>query len=176
MVPAFLLNAQIDTNIIRNIQNEVADNSQMALLAQQLTDDIGARLIGSPQLLKANDWLVHTYKSWGINAHNEKYGTWPGWERGTTHIMMTAPRVEQLDGIQLAWSPATPKGKPVEADVIMLPMLKDSLALQAWLPKAKGRIVLISQPQLSGRPEASWKEYALEADYKNFLEQKEKGG
>lgn len=174
VVPAFLTHAQIDTGIISNIQHEVANNTQMPLLAQQLTDDIGPRLIGSPQLLKANEWLVRTYKSWGIDAHHEKYGTWPGWERGLTQIVMTAPRIDQLDGIQLAWSPETPNGKALEADVILLPILKDSLALEAWLPKAKGKIVLIAQPQLSGRPDASWKEYALEADYKSFLEQKEK--
>lgn len=166
--------AQIDTGILNKIRNEAVNNSQMEQLAQQLMDDIGPRLIGSPQLLKANDWLVSTYKSWGINAHNEKYGTWPGWERGETHIVMTAPRMDQLDGIQLAWSPATAKGKPVEAAVIALPLFKDSLSLQAWLPQAKGKIVLISQPQLSGRPDASWKEYALEGDYKSFLERKEK--
>ncbi len=173
-IQCFTSNAQIDTNIIHKIRSEVAGNSQMELLAQQLTDDIGPRLIGSPQLLKANDWLVATYAKWGITARNEKYGTWPGWERGTTQIVMTAPRMDQLDGIQLAWSPATPNGKPIEADVIALPLLKDSVALQKWLPDAKGKIVLISQPQLSGRPDASWKEFALEADYKNFLEQKEK--
>lgn len=174
VMPTISSNAQVDTNIINSIKSEIANNTQMELLAQQLTDDIGPRLIGSPQLLKANDWLVTTYKSWGINARNEKYGTWPGWERGTTQIIMTSPRTDQLDGIQLAWSPTTPAGKPIEADVIALSLLKDSLALQAWLPKAKGKIVLIAQPQISGRPEASWKEYALEADYKNFLEQKEK--
>lgn len=174
VAPAFLAQAQIDTSIISNIQHEVAHNTQMPLLAQQLTDDIGPRLIGSPQLQQANDWLLKTYKSWGIDAHQEKYGTWPGWERGLTQVVMTAPRMDQLDGIQLAWSPETPKGKALEADVILLPLLKDSLALEAWLPKAKGKIVLIAQPQLSGRPDASWKEYALEADYKSFLEQKEK--
>ncbi|PSK95248.1 M28 family peptidase [Taibaiella chishuiensis] len=174
VVQGLWAHAQIDTNIINNIRQEVANHSQLEMLGQQLADDIGPRLIGSPQLLKANDWLVQTYKSWGITARNEQYGTWPGWERGTTQIMMTAPRVDQLDGIQLAWSPATAKGKPVEADVIALPLLKDSIALQQWLPQVKGKIVLIAQPQISGRPEASWKEFALEADYKNFLARKEK--
>jgi len=167
-------NAQIDSNIINKFKSEVATNSQMELLAQQLTDDIGPRLIGSPQLLKANDWLVNVYKNWGIDAHNEKYGTWPGWERGTTNLLMTSPRIDQLDGMQLAWSPATPKGKPIEADVIMLPSFKDSVALKNWLPNVKGKIVMISQPQISGRPDASWKEFALETDYKNYIERKDK--
>jgi carboxypeptidase Q len=174
LAPTFFATAQIDTNIINSIRNEVANNSQLELLAQQLTDDIGPRLIGSPQMLKANDWLISTYQQWGIPARNEKYGTWPGWERGQTNIVMTSPRMDQLDGIQLAWSPATPQGKPVDAEVIALPLLKDSIALQNWLPNAKGKIVLISQQQISGRPESSWKEYALEGDYKNFIEQKGK--
>jgi carboxypeptidase Q len=173
LIPAWTVQAQIDTNIINKIRTEVAEHSQMTTLAQQLMDDIGPRLVGSPQILKGNDWLVETYKSWGIAARNEAYGTWPGWERGITSIVMTAPRFDQLDGIQLAWSPATPAGKPVEAEVIALPLLKDSMALKDWLPKAKGKIVLISQPQLSGRPDASWKEYALEADYQEYLKQKE---
>lgn len=174
LTPAYFSNAQVDTNIINKIRSEVANNSQMETLAQQLMDDIGPRLIGSPHLLKANDWLVKTYASWGIAAHNEKYGTWPGWERGQTNIVMTSPRVDQLDGIQLAWCPATSQGKPVDAEVIALPMFKDSVAFQNWLPNVRGKIVLTAEPQISGRPESSWKEFAMEADYKNFMIQKEK--
>lgn len=174
LAQAFCATAQVDTNIINKIRNEANNNSQLETLAQRLMDDIGPRLIGSPQLLKANDWLLQTYADWGISAHNEKYGTWPGWERGETHIVMTAPRMDQLDGIQLAWSPETPKGKPVAAEVTLLPMLKDSVALKNWLPAAKGKIVLIAQPQVSGRPEASWKEFALEADFKNYTDRKDK--
>jgi carboxypeptidase Q len=170
LAPACFSYAQVDTNIINKIRSEVASNSQMESLAQQLMDDIGPRLIGTPQLLKANDWLVKTYTSWGIAAHNEKYGTWPGWERGQTNIVMTSPRVDQMDGMQLAWCPATPDGKPVDAEVIALPLFKDSITFQNWLPSAKGKIVLTSQPEISGRPETSWKEFALEADYKNFME------
>jgi carboxypeptidase Q len=166
--------AQIDTQIINNIRNEVAQHTQMELLAQQLVDDIGPRLMGTPQMLKANDWVRNTYQSWGIEAHNEQYGTWQGWERGETYIAMTAPRFDQLDGIQLAWSPPTKKGKPIEAAVIMLPLLKDSVALQQWLPSVKGKIVMIAPPQISGRPESSWKEFALPADYDSFLARKEK--
>ncbi len=166
--------SQIDTNIINKIKSEATYHSQLEFLGMQLIDGIGPRLVGSPQMQQANDWVVKTYKSWGIDAHNEQYGTWPGWERGTTQVVMTNPRVAQLSAIQLAWSPATPKDKPIEADVIAMPLLEDSLALEKWLPNAKGKIVLISQPQISGRPESSWKEFALENDYKNFIEQKQK--
>ncbi|HTO16022.1 MAG TPA: M28 family peptidase [Edaphocola sp.] len=164
--------AQIDTNILNNIQKEVADNSQLELLGQQLMDDIGPRLMGTPQKSKANEWLVQTYKHWGIDAKTEQYGTWKGWERKESHAIMISPRFQQLNVKQLAWSPATPKGKFIEGEVILLPMLEDSLTFVQWLPNAKNKIVLVSQSQISGRPDEDWKEFALEEDYKNYLERK----
>ena len=166
--------AQIDTNIIKRFQTEVAQNGQMELLGQQLMDDIGPRLMGTTQMLAANNWVMNTYKNWGIDAENQKYGEWKGWDRGETDVVMLHPRQQQLSAIQLAWSPATPKGKHVEGEVIALPALADSMAFVNWLPNAKGKIVLISKPELSGRPESNWKEFALEADHKNFLELKRK--
>lgn len=166
--------AQIDTNIIKRFQTEVAQNGQMELLGQQLMDDIGPRLMGTPQMVAANNWVLNTYKNWGIEAENQKYGEWKGWDRGETDVAMLHPRMQQLSAIQLAWSPATPKGKHVEAEVIALPALSDSLAFVNWLPNAKGKIVLISKPELSGRPESNWKEFALEEDHKNFLKAKQK--
>ncbi len=170
---SYSANAQIDTNIIKRFQTEVAQHSQLENLGQQLMDDIGPRLMGTPQMITANNWLVSTYKKWGIDAENQKYGEWKGWERGESDAVMTSPRMQQLEAIQLGWSPATPKGKYVEAEVITLPALKDSIAFVNWLPNAKGKIVLISKPELSGRPESNWKEFAMEADYKNFLEAKQ---
>ena len=166
--------AQIDTNMISRLQKEATDSRQMEQLGMQLMDDIGPRLMGTPQLVQASNWLVNTYKTWGIEAQSEQYGTWKGWERGETEVVMTAPRKVQLQGMQLAWSPQTPKGKALEAEVIALPLLRDSIARQNWLPSAEGKTGLISKHELPGRPETSWKESALEKDYKNFLDSKQK--
>ncbi|HRP89354.1 MAG TPA: M20/M25/M40 family metallo-hydrolase [Edaphocola sp.] len=166
--------AQVDTNILNNIQNEVNQRSQLEQLGQQLMDDIGPRLMGTPEKKSANEWVVNTYKGWGIQAHNEQYGTWKGWQRAESHAMMTFPRFQQLNVKQLAWSPATPKGKFIEAEVIEIPLLNDSISWLNWLPNVKGKIVLVSQPQLSGRPNEDWKEHALEEDYTNYLSLKNK--
>src|SRR5678809_1024087 len=80
-----------DTAIINGIVREATTNSQLANLAHELMDKIGPRLVGSPKMKQANDWAVATYNSWGIDAHNEKWGEWRGWERGITHIDMDAP-------------------------------------------------------------------------------------
>src|SRR5690242_15277167 len=68
--------------IVQKIYDEGMQHSQAARLAQPLMDSIGPRLTGSPANRAANEWLLKTYKGWGIDARNEKYGTWRDWTRG----------------------------------------------------------------------------------------------
>ncbi len=95
--------------VIDKIVKEETDNSQLQKLAHELFDGIGPRLVGTTQMDKANEWAVAKYASWGITAHNEKWGEWRGWERGISHIDMIYPRIKSLEGTQLAWSPT---GRP----------------------------------------------------------------
>ncbi|HNQ28459.1 MAG TPA: peptidase M28, partial [Aquaticitalea sp.] len=111
----FALNAQTKNPIVDNIVKEATENSQLEPLAHELLDVIGPRLVGTPQMKRAHDWAVAKYKSWGIEAKNEQWGEWKGWERGVTHIDMVSPRVQTLAGTQLAWNPSTgPKGVTAE--------------------------------------------------------------
>src|SRR5579871_6848280 len=73
---------QVADPVIDKIVKEETDNSQLQKLAHELFDGIGPRLVGTPQMDKANEWAVAKYTSWGIAAHNEKWGEWRGWERG----------------------------------------------------------------------------------------------
>ena len=131
------------------------DSSHVQKLAQTLFDSIGPRLTGSPGIRAASDWVVKTYKSWGIDARREQYGTWRGWRRGTSHIDLVAPRVRSLEGTMLAWSPGT-KGQPVTAEAIVLPKFRDSVEFVKWLPQAKGKIVLLSPAWPTCRPSEDW--------------------
>src|SRR5690242_6463995 len=144
--------------VIAAIIKEATENSQLEKLGQELMDGIGPRLTGSPKMKEANDWAVAKYASWNIPARNEKWGEWRGWERGTTHIDMLSPWIKSLAGTQLAWSPST-KGKAVTGDVVILPDLADSLAFQQWLPQVKGKFVMISMLQPTGRPDHNWDEF-----------------
>lgn len=160
-----------DKKIIDNIVKEVNENSQLEKLAHELLDVVGPRLVGSPQMKQANDWAVKKYTGWGISAKNEKWGEWAGWERGITHIDLISPRVRTLEGTQLAWSPST-NGKTINAEAIILPEITDSVAFQKWLPNVKGKIVLISMNQLSGRPEKNWEEFATKDLFEKFKKEK----
>lgn len=155
--------------LVTQIVTEATENSQLEKLAHELLDVIGPRLVGTPQMDLAHEWAVKTYEGWGIPARNEPFGEWRGWERGISHIDMVYPRVKSLAGTQLAWSPST-GGRAVEGEVITLPDFADSSAFRAWLPQVKGKHVLISIPQLTGRPDHNWEEYARDASFERLKE------
>ena len=147
--------------VISGIIAEANENSNLEALAHELIDVIGPRLVGSPQQKKAHEWAVNTFQEWDILARNEEWGTWRGWERGITHVDLIYPRIVSLNGMQLAWSPSTKKGG-VEAEVINLAFISDSLSFQKWLSEVKGKIILISQPPITGRPISNWEKFATE--------------
>jgi hypothetical protein len=46
-----------------------------------------------------------------------------------------------------------------------MPTIKDSLAFQTWLPNVKGKIVMISMKQPTGRPDYNWEEFATDESF-----------
>lgn len=164
--------AQYQDQIIQGIMTEAKDNSQLEPLAHELLDVIGPRLVGTPQMKKAHDWAVAKYKSWEIPAENQQWGTWKGWERGITHIDMVSPQVVSIEGRQLAWSPGTSK-KGVTAEVILLPEAADSLAFAEMLSVVKGKFVMLSQYQPTGRPDENWEEFATDSSFAKMKSERE---
>jgi carboxypeptidase Q len=152
----------VDNPVLTRIWALENDSSQLPRLAQVLFDSLGPRLTASPGMSAAQNWLIATYTAWGITARKEQYGTWRSWRRGKTHIDLVTPRARTLEGTMLAWSPPTPKGRPVRAPVVILPDVADSSGFVAWLPQAKGKFVLISYPQPTCRPDDSWEKWATQ--------------
>ncbi|MBX9891827.1 MAG: M20/M25/M40 family metallo-hydrolase [Chitinophagaceae bacterium] len=156
--------------IINAIIQEATSNSQLKRMSHELMDGVGPRLVGSSKMVQASDWAIAQYQQYGIPARRENYGTWRGWDRGVTHVDMISPWVKSLEATQLAFSPATKK--PVKAETIILADVADSLAFQAWLPNVKGKFVLISMPQPTGRPDYNWKEFATKASMDNMQKER----
>lgn len=151
-----------DKAVIEAIVEKANNDSQLELLAHELIDQVGPRLVGTPEMEASHNWVVEKYNSWGIEAENQQWGEWRAWERGISHIDMVSPRVQSLNGMQLAWSPATSK-KGITAETVLLPNnIKDSISFAKWLPSVKGKLVMVSMLQPTGRPDATWKEFATE--------------
>ena len=168
--------AQTKDPVVESIVKEATENSQLEKLAHELVDMIGPRLVGTPQMKQSHDWAIAKYNSWAITARNEKWGEWRGWERGVSHIDMVYPRIKSLEGTQLAWSPST-GGKNITAETIIIADVADSLSFLQWLPSVKGKFVLISMNQPTGRPDYNWEEFgtkeSVEKMKKDRTEQRE---
>lgn len=162
-----------ENQVIENIITEARENSKLKVLAHELLDVNGPRLVGTPQMRNARDWAVEKFESWGISAENQEWGKWQGWERGITHIDMVSPRIRTLTGRMLAWSPGTDKNGTT-AEVITLPEnVTDSVAFQKWLPSVKGKFVLVSMKEPTGRPDENWEEYATSAEFAKMKQERE---
>ncbi len=162
-----VLLAQQSDPVVDAIVKEGNENSQLENLAHELMDVVGPRLVGSPQMKVAGDWAVDTFKSWGIDATLENYGEWRGWERGITHVDMVSPRVQSLQGMQLAWSPST-TADGVRGEVVTLPTVANEREFKDWLKTIDGKIVLTSMPQPTGRPDENWEEYATPESFEKM--------
>ncbi|HSM62299.1 MAG TPA: hypothetical protein VK833_00015, partial [Gillisia sp.] len=164
-----LLFAQDQEVVIENIIKEASENSQLEKLGHELLDVVGPRLVGTPEMKQAHDWAVNKYKDWEISAENQQWGEWKGWKRGITHIDLIEPRVRSLSGMQLAWSPSSGK-KPIVAEVVILPEAKDSADFAKMMATVKGKLVMISMPQKTGRPDYNWEEFATEESFEKMKE------
>ena len=142
-------------SVIAKIQREEQERSQLYPLAQTLMDSIGPRLAGSIEQRRANEWVVSMYRRWGIPVREERYGTWNEWRREIAHVDLIAPRKRPLEGVLSTWSPGT-KGA-IEAGVVVQPDVQNAAEFEAWLPRARGKFVLLNYPWPSCRPDAEWK-------------------
>ena len=151
--PASAQTFPVEDPVLRRIWTRGMDSSRVATLAQALSDSIGPRLTGSPQLRAAQQWILARYKEWGIAAREERYGTWKGWRRGYTHVDLIAPRPRTLDATLLAFSPGTTR--PVEGTVVIVPPVESRQAFDLWLPSVRGKFVLSVAPEIACRPDES---------------------
>lgn len=168
----FSFNAYSQNEIVNNIVEEAENNSQLESLAHELLDLIGPRLVGTPQMKNAHDWAIEKYKSWGIDASLHQFGEWNGWERGITHIDMIQPRLRTLTGQQLAYNPSTSK-KGVTAKVDVIPEVENEEEFKEWLGTIKGKFILNSMYQTTGRPDYNWEKFATEESYEKMKQQRE---
>jgi len=84
---------------------------------RRLTDEIGGRVTGSPEMAKAVEWGVATFHAAGIDVHPEKYTLPVTWSEGDTRLELIGPVKFPIRLKSTGWSPATPPGG-IDANVI----------------------------------------------------------
>jgi carboxypeptidase Q len=89
---------------------------------RRLTDEIGGRVSGSPEMAKAVEWGVGAFRAAGIAVHTEKYMLPVSWVAGETKLELLGLDALGIEKFPLrlaaeGWSPATAAGG-VEANLV----------------------------------------------------------
>src|SRR5271170_313444 len=89
---------------------------------RRLTDEIGGRVSGSPEMAQAIEWGVGAFRAAGITVHTEKYTLPVSWAAGETKLELLGLDALGIETFPLrlaaiGWSPATPAGG-VEANIV----------------------------------------------------------
>ncbi len=131
----------IDLTMYGRIRAEGFTHGKVMQFAAALSDGIGPRLTGSPNIAKGYDWAVATLTSIGLqNAHKEDWGEFGmGWQQINTWARMVGPDPEPLWMQAAPWSPAT--SGAVKGEVVYIdPAAADAEKLKGTLA---GKIVLL---------------------------------
>src|SRR5258708_22270045 len=85
---------------------------------RELSDDIGARVTGSPEAAKAIAWGIEKMKTVGLeNVHTESWQLFRGWTRISADAELVSPVHRKLMIDSMGWAGSTPHGG-VEADLV----------------------------------------------------------
>jgi len=84
---------------------------------RRLTDEIGGRVSGSPELAKAVAWGMAAFRAEGVAVHTEKYRLPLTWSEGETKLELLGVTNFPVRLNSLGWSPATPDGG-IEAPLV----------------------------------------------------------
>ena len=152
------------------IAGEGMMNSHAFQFLTELSDDIGARVTGSPSERKAEEWGVAKMKAMGLeNVHTEKYHLWRGWKRGTAQAELLEPIRRPLHVDAMGWTGSTPAGG-AEGEVVTANLFEMDEELKN-ISRLSGKIVLVV---MRGTPTKN--EDALFAAFGEFLKAAGKAG
>jgi carboxypeptidase Q len=137
----------------QRILAEVREHSEAMANLEYLSDSIGPRLTGSPQLKQANDWTRDLFEKYGLaNAHLESWPVARSWTRGDAQAHILAPAPHPLTIASAAWSPGTSgalRGPVVYFDA------KTREEFAKFHDKLKGAIVIYQDPKSLSPPPPS---------------------
>src|ERR1700757_4007590 len=132
----------LDYQMYQRVREEALAHSHVTEYASGLMDGTGARLTGSPNLKRANQWTRDQFTAMGCsNAHLEDWGEFGmGWQQLNTWVRMTSPDTAVFIAQAAPWSPST-KGT-VSAPAVWVTAKTDA-DLEKYKGKLAGKIVFL---------------------------------
>ena len=142
-----------DSQTIASIVDEGMHHSHVDADLEYLTDVIGPRLTGSPEMQRANEWTQQKFKEYGADRTAlEPYTFGVGWTRGPMTLRMLAPQRRELIGVSWAWSPGT--NGPLAGDVVFMNARTESEFNARFKGRLAGKWVMMGLPFPNENPAA----------------------
>jgi hypothetical protein len=116
---------------------------------EELSDDIGARVTGSPEAARAIAWGVEKMKEIGLeNVHTESWKLFRGWTRVSAGAEIISPIHRRVMVDSMGWVGSTPAGG-TEADIVTMNAyhLEDEIKNNAANWRGKAILVVHSGPK-----------------------------
>jgi carboxypeptidase Q len=127
---------------LTKIAGEGMMNSHAFQYLTELSDNVGARVTGTPEAQKAIDWGIAKMRAIGLeNVHAEKWQLWRGWKRGAADAELLAPTRHKLHVDAMGWTGSTP-ASGVEGEVVPVNLFDLDQEMKD-LSRLKGKIVLV---------------------------------
>src|SRR5271170_3810986 len=140
-----------NTDADDKILAEVRDHNEIMSNLEYLSDMIGARLTGSENLKKANDWTLQKFADYRVaNPHLESWTIAHTWGRNSGSGRTVSPSLHPLAIASYAWAPST-NGAVRGPVVYVKAQSVDDLA--QFKGKLKGAIVISAEPALLPPPD-----------------------
>ncbi len=132
---------KVDYDMINKIRYEGFHNSKIMQIATGLFEEIGARLTGSPNMKRANEWTRDQLTAFGLsNAHLEPWSPFGrGWSNEYINVRMTSPDGLLFIAYPKAWTPGTGDA-PVRSQVVRVTIRLTAGDFQQDLAKYKGKL------------------------------------
>jgi carboxypeptidase Q len=161
-LPFALSAEEVDLNVIHQIKDQAFNHSKVMDYLNDIADENGPRVSGSPGFQRAAEKAVEDFRAAGIEqAGLERWGTFGrGWSWTRIAVQMRLPHETTLIAIPADWSAAT--DGPVSGAVVFAPLwergeepqtgdlVKWAEHIEQWKDRYRGtlegKVVMLDQP------------------------------
>jgi carboxypeptidase Q len=132
---------KVDLEVMKKIRAEGMERSQVMDTLSWLTDVVGYRLTGSPNMKKSHEWTKARLTEWGlVNAAVEPWGPFGrGWSFDKVSAHVIEPTPFPLIAYPEAWTPGT--NGPVVGEVVMV-NIQSEADFDKYKGQLKGKVVM----------------------------------
>ncbi|HUU51421.1 MAG TPA: M20/M25/M40 family metallo-hydrolase [Candidatus Heimdallarchaeota archaeon] len=136
----------VNEAMVSRIWEEEINHSQVMEIVSYLSDVLGPRIPGSPEIGKAYQWTGEKFKEWGMsNVAIEPCGKFgPGWSNKYISVHLISPSYQPMIAYPVPWTKGTEgkiKGQPLYVQI------ETSADLEKYRGKLKGAIILTKPPR-----------------------------